>query len=138
MAGDELRTSLARLALFADLNRPTLEAIAHAYREEVYAAGQRVLRRGLAGGGLHVIVDGEAVVEADGNQLARLGRGEFFGEISVLNGEAPSADVRAETDLRCFVIPAEELEPFLLAHPAVTLRMLRAEASRLRDANRWE
>ena len=136
MAGDELRTSLARLALFADLNRPTLEAIAHAYREEVYGAGHRVLRRGLAGGGLHVIVDGGAVVE--GTQLARLGRGEFFGEISVLNGEAPSADVRAETDLRCFVIPAQELEPFLLAHPAVTLRMLRAEASRLRDANRWE
>ena len=138
MAGDELRTSLSRLALFADLNRPTLEAITHAYREEVYGAGQRVLRRGLAGGGLHVILDGEAVVELDAREIARIGRGEFFGEISVLNGDAPSADVRAETDLRCFVIPAEELEPFLLAHPAVTLRMLRAEASRLRDANQWE
>jgi CRP/FNR family transcriptional regulator, cyclic AMP receptor protein len=135
---DDLRASLARLALFADLRRPALEQVAHEYREEVYEPGQRVLRRGLAGGGLYVVLDGEAAVEIDGNQVRRLGRGEFFGEISVLNGEPPSADVRAEGVLRCFVIPGEELEEFLLGHPTVMLRMLQAEALRLRDATRWE
>lgn len=138
MADEELRTTLSRLALFADLRRPALEAVAHTYREHVYADGHRVLRRGLGGGGLHVVLDGEAVVEVDGTEIRRLGRGEFFGEISILSGEPPSADVRAQGILRCFVIPAPELEPFLLAHPDVTLRMLRAEALRLRDASRWE
>jgi CRP-like cAMP-binding protein len=135
---DDLRANLARLALFADLRRPALEKVAHAYREEVYAPGQRVLRRGLPGGGLYVVLDGEAAVELDGDAVRRLGRGEFFGEISVLNGESPSADVRAEGVLRCFVIPGDELEPFLLEHPEVMLRMLQAEALRLRDATRWE
>jgi CRP/FNR family transcriptional regulator, cyclic AMP receptor protein len=138
MVGDDLLPNLARLALFADLRRPALEAVAHTYLEEVFAPGQRVLRQDIAGGGLYVILDGEAVVELDGEVIAVLGRGDFFGEISVLNGETPSADVRAEGILRCFVIPADELEPFLLKHPRVMLRMLQAEALRLRDTTRWE
>lgn len=138
MAGDDLRTNLARLALFADLRGPALEAVAHTYGEEVFTRGQRVLRRGLARGGLYVILDGEAVVEADGEPVRTLGRGEFFGEISVLSGDPPTADVRAADVLRCFVIPADDLEPFLLAHPHVAVRMLREEALRLRDASRWE
>ena len=67
----------------------------------------------------------------------RLGRGEFFGEISVLMGVAPTADIRAETLLHCLVIPGDQLEPFLLDHPNVMLRMLRAEARRVRGASRW-
>jgi CRP-like cAMP-binding protein len=70
--------------------------------------------------------------------VRQLGRGDFFGEISVLNGETPSADVRADGILRCFVIPGHELEGFLVEHPRVMLRMLQAEALRLRDATRWE
>ena len=110
----------------------------HAYGEEVFAPGQRVLRQGLGGGGLYVILDGEATVEVEGEFVRRLGRGDFFGEISVLNGERPSADVRADGVLRCFVIPGEELERFLIDHPRVMLRMLQAEALRLRDSTRWE
>ena len=138
MPDDDLRTALGRLALFADLRLPALEAVAHAYGEEVFAPGQRVLRRGLARGGLYIVLDGDASVEVDGRELRRLGRGEFFGEISVLTGEPPSADVRAEGVLRCFVVPADDLEGFLLEHPQVMLRMLRAEAMRLRDAAPWE
>jgi CRP-like cAMP-binding protein len=45
--------------------------------------------------------------------------------------------VRAETLLRCFVIPGQQVEEFLLAHPTVMLRLLQAEARRLRDTSRW-
>ena len=124
---------LGQLALFADLRWPELEAVAHAYDEEVFAPGQRVLRQGLTGGAFYVVLEGEAVVEVDGAELRRLGRGDFFGEISALTGEPPSADVRAETLLRCLTIPGPQLEEFLLSRPAVMLRMLRAEAQRLRD-----
>jgi hypothetical protein len=44
--------------------------------------------------------------------------------------------VRAETLLRCLVIPGPQLEGFLLERPAVAVRMLRAEALRLRDSDR--
>jgi CRP-like cAMP-binding protein len=76
-------------------------------------------------------------VSIDGRELAKLGRGDFFGEISVLTGQPPAADVIATTLLRCFTLPGPEVEPFLLANPTVMLRMLQGEARRLRVANTW-
>ena len=129
---------LGQLALFADLKWPELEAIAHAFDDEVFAAGQRVLRQGLSGSAFYVVLDGEASVTIDGVERRRLGRGDFFGEISALTGEPPSADVRAETVLRCLSVPGPQLAGFLLDRPSVTVRLLQAEARRLRDADRWQ
>ena len=130
----DIAETLSQLALFADLTPPQVEAIAHSYGEQVFGEGQRVLRQNLSGSGLFVILEGEAAVRQGSDELARLGRGEFFGEISALTGEAPNADVVATTLLRCLVVPAPELEPFLLANPHVLLRMLRTEVRRLRAA----
>ncbi|HSC51896.1 MAG TPA: cyclic nucleotide-binding domain-containing protein, partial [Gaiellaceae bacterium] len=115
-----------------------LEAVAHTHEEDVFAAGERVLRKGLTGGNFYVILEGEAAVELDGRQLARLGRGDFFGEISALIGDAPTADVVAVTILRCLVIPAQQLERLLLDRPQFALRLLRLEARRLRNTLEWQ
>jgi CRP/FNR family transcriptional regulator, cyclic AMP receptor protein len=130
--------TLARLSLFADLPNPQLEALAHCFGEEVYPEGQRVIRQDVTGGGFYVILDGEAKVVVDGNERARLGRGDFFGEISILTGDAPTADVVATSLLRCLIIPDNELKAFLLKQPAVMYRMLQVEARRLRAANIWD
>ena len=130
-------TQLADLALFADLSWPELDAVAHTFDEEAFGAGGRVLRQGLSGSGLYIVLEGVASVHVDGTERGRLGRGDFFGEISVLLGEPPSADVRADTLLRCLVVPGPMFEQFLLEHPRVMLRMLRAEARRLREVDRW-
>ena len=137
MAEDDIVENLARLALFADMTRPQLESVAHVFEEEVFPAGKRVLREGLSGSGFYLILDGTALVHLDIGER-RLGRGEFFGEVSVLTGEPPSADVVAETLLRCLVVPGPELAPLLLEHPRMMFRMLQAEARRVRDAGRWE
>ena len=129
---------LRQLALFADLTPAQLEAAVHTFEERVFAEGDRVLRVGLAGSGFYVIVDGEAAVVLDGAERARLGRGDFFGEMSALTGEPVGADVVAVTMLRCFVIPASELVDFLLERPHVMLRMLETEVRRVARANRWQ
>jgi CRP-like cAMP-binding protein len=128
---------LAQLSLFADLTNPQLEEVAHTVGEEVFAEGQRVLRQGISGGGFFVIVEGEARVVIDGEERARLGRGDFFGEVVALTGDQPTADVVAATLLRCVTLPPGELEGFLLQHPRVMYRMLQAEARRVRAANLW-
>ncbi len=74
MNGTDVDT-LSRLALFADLARPQLEAIAHTYDEEVFPEGQRVLRQGLTGSNLYVILDGEAAVVIHGTERTRIGGG---------------------------------------------------------------
>ncbi|HET6642976.1 MAG TPA: cyclic nucleotide-binding domain-containing protein [Gaiellaceae bacterium] len=130
--------SLARLALFADLPQAQLESIAHRFDEEVFAEGQRILRTGLSGGGLYLIIEGEALIRINGQERARFGPGEFFGEIGVLLGEPPNADVEAATFLRCLEIPGAEVEPFLVEFPRVMYRMLQSEARRLRTTTEWK
>jgi len=130
--------TLAQLALFADLTPAQLEAVAHTHEEDVFAAGERVLRKGLSGGNFYVILEGEAAVDLDGQQLAKLGRGDFFGEISALTGDPATNDVVAVTILRCLVIPAQQLERLLLDRPQFALRLLRLEARRLRNTLEWQ
>ena len=129
--------ALARLSLFADLTHPQLEALAQSFSEDVFADGQRVIRQDVSGGGFYVILDGEAKVVIDGDERSRLTRGDFFGEISLLTEEKPTADVIATSLLRCLIIPDNELKAFLLKQPSVMYRMLQIEARRLRAANIW-
>jgi CRP-like cAMP-binding protein len=130
--------SLARLALFADLRGPDLQEVANQMEEERHTRGDRLLREGLSGNAFYVVVDGAAAVVIGGQERARLGAGEFFGEISILTGESAAADVVAATDdLRVAVLPAPELQPLLLRHPALAVRMLEMGARRLRTTNTW-
>jgi CRP-like cAMP-binding protein len=134
---DEILDALAGFSLFADLGRPDLQAISHTFEEESFAEGQRILRQGFTGTGFYLILQGEAAVLIDGKEIARLGRGDFFGEISILLDEPPSADIVALSPLTCIVLPRDELADWLVTKPTVTLRMLRAEVRRLRVASQW-
>jgi CRP-like cAMP-binding protein len=134
---DEMTDTIGTLSLFADLPRPELEGIAHTFDEDLFPQGQRVLRQGFRGNNFYVIVEGEAAVRVDGSDLATLGKGDFFGEVSVLLGEPPTADVVALRPLRCLTLPAPEVEGFLIDHPRVMFRMLQASARRLRTTIEW-
>jgi len=138
MAGrEELIDAIAGFGLFADLTSPQLAGVVHTFEEVAYAEGQTVLHQGLSGSGFHVIIDGEVKVVVDGEERARLARGDFFGEVSIFLGEPPIADIVATRPLRCLVLAGPRVESFLVAHPQVMYRMLQAQARRLRAANRW-
>jgi CRP-like cAMP-binding protein len=134
---EELVDALAGFTLFGDLSRPQLTGVVHLFEDVMFAEGERVLRQGLTGSGFFVILDGEASVVVDGQERAKLGRGEFFGEASILLGEAPIADVVALRPLHCLVLPGPQVEPFLVGHPRVCFRLAQAQARRLRSATRW-
>ena len=134
---DDIVNSMASLAMFADLSRPQLEAASHTFEEEWFSDGQRILRQGFSGSNFYVILEGEAAIRINGETRAVLTRGDFFGEVSVLLGEPPTADVVALRPLRCIVLPGQETEAFLVSYPRVMYRMLQAQARRLRNANLW-
>jgi CRP-like cAMP-binding protein len=134
---DELVDTIAGFALFADLHEPQLAAVVHTFEERMFAEGERILRQGLTGSGFYVILDGDVQVVIDGEPRATLGRGEFFGEVSILLGQPPVADVVAIRPLRCLVLAGPDVERFLVDHPQVMYRMLQTQARRLRNANRW-
>ncbi len=135
---DEAVQELSRMVLFADLSRPELQAIDRIFEEEFFEEGRRILRQGIQGSNFYVIVDGEASIHVDGRERARLKNGDCFGEMSLLLGDVPSADVIAVTDMRCRTLPGGHFEEFLISHPRVMYRMLQAEALRLQAANRWQ
>ena len=134
---EEIADALAGMTLFADLGTPQLLGVASRFEEAFFPEGQRVLRQGLSGSAFYVILDGEAAVVVDGTKRATLARGEFFGEVSLLLGEPPSADVVATRPLRTIVLAGTAVEAFLVEHPKVMYRMLQAQARRLRNANKW-
>ncbi|HWC31645.1 MAG TPA: cyclic nucleotide-binding domain-containing protein [Actinomycetota bacterium] len=134
----EVTEIIGGISLFADLSRPQLEGVAHTFEEEWYPDGQRILRQGFQGNNFYVILDGEAVVRIDGQDRVKLARGDFFGEVSVLLGEAPTADVVAARPLRCLVMPGSQVQGFLTAHPQVMFRLLQAQARRLRATLQWQ
>ena len=129
--------SLARLALFADLGRAQLEAAGQVFEEQLFEKGERVLRQGLTGNAFYVLLDGCVAIEIDGTERARLFPGDFFGEVSILTGEPPTADVVATSTIRCAILGEPDVEGFLIHNPRVMLRMLQAEARRVRSANLW-
>lgn len=128
----DVAARLGRLGLFAGLPEPELRAVAAELDEQSFPEGEWVLRQGDQGTGLYIVADGEVGVVIDDEVRATLATGSFFGEISVLLGEAVTADIVVRKSLRCLVVPPKRAEEFLLAHPRVMYRMLQAEARRLR------
>ena len=134
---DDVVDILAGFALFADLSTPQLESLVETFGEETYVEGDRVLRQGLTGSSFYVILDGSASIRVDGVDRASLRAGDYFGEISCLLGVPPTADIVARGTLRCLVLPAQELESFLVGHPQVMYRLLQGEARKVRTTTRW-
>src|ERR1700716_388927 len=129
--------TLAGLSLFADVGAAELNSIAHVMDERRFGDGERILRQGITGSAFYVILEGDATIRVNGKDFGTLGRGDFFGEISILLGEPPVADIVALRALRCVIIPGPDLQAFMLTHPPVMFRMLQAEARKLKAATNW-
>jgi CRP/FNR family cyclic AMP-dependent transcriptional regulator len=128
---------LGRLALFADLPRPELEEIARSGNEISFGEGEWIIRQGDAHSAVYVIVDGEVAVVIDDEDRRVLSKGSFFGEVSVLLEEPATASIVTRTPLSCLVVSGAGFQAFLVSHPQVTYRILKAEARRLKTASEW-
>jgi CRP-like cAMP-binding protein len=129
---------LGRLALFIDLPAAELRLIAERSEDVSFGAGEWIIRPGDEGSAVYVIVEGEVAVVIDDEDRRVLSKGSFFGEVSVLLDEPASASIVTRTPLRCLVVPGAQFGPFLLAHPEVMYRVLKAEARRLATASSSE
>lgn len=120
--------------LFAGLAGAELEAIAEAAIEVDFPAERVIARQGEIGTGLFVIVDGGVRVIRDGKVIAHLGPGDFFGELSVIDGAPRNAQVVAETPTACLALATWDFERILRETPGIALTVLRVVVARLRGA----
>jgi CRP/FNR family transcriptional regulator len=110
-----------------------MDRIAAVAIEVEFPAGQVINRQGDIGTGFFVIVSGGVRVVRDGAEVAALGPGDFFGELSVLDGRPRIAQVIAAGPATCLAIATWDFEAVLLAEPRVALAILRGLAGRLRE-----
>ena len=137
MAVEELADTIAGFALFADLTTPQREHVVDVFGEQWFADGEKVLRQGLSGSGLYIVLDGSAAIRIDGIDRAVLRAGDYFGEISCLLGEPPTADIVAVGALRCLVLASSQVEDFLKSNPSFMFRLLQGEARKVRTTTKW-
>jgi CRP/FNR family cyclic AMP-dependent transcriptional regulator len=126
---------LGQLALFAELPASELEEIAASCEQVSFGEGEWIIRQGDDLSALYMIIEGEVTTVIDDEDRRVLPKGSFFGEVSVLLDEPTSASIVTRTPVSCLFVPAGEVESFLLAHPKVMYRILKAEARRLRTAS---
>jgi CRP-like cAMP-binding protein len=124
---------LSGARLFDGVDAEGMARIAAAAIQVEFAADHVIARQGEIGTGFFVIVDGSVRVVRDGETLAVLGPGDFFGELSVLDGQPRIAQVVTEVPTTCLALATWDFEAVLLEEPKVTLAILRGLAMRLRD-----
>jgi CRP/FNR family transcriptional regulator, cyclic AMP receptor protein len=124
---------LAGCPLFHGVEPDHLTAVGERATEVDFPAGRVIARQGEIGTGFFIIVDGRVRVIRDGETLATLGPGDFFGELSVLDRLPRVAQVVAEQPTRCLALASWDFEQVLLDHPGLALAIMRGLAGRLRS-----
>jgi CRP-like cAMP-binding protein len=133
LTADRRADILGACPLFRGLDASGLAAIAAAAIEVEFPAERVVARQGEIGTGFFVVVDGSVRVVRDGTVVTHLGPGEFFGELSLLDGGPRVAQVVADVPTRCLALASWDFERVLRDEPGVALSVLRIVAGRLRD-----
>jgi len=135
----ETTTLLMKVPLLHGLSEEDLRHIADATRRQAFEAGANIVEIGEPGRSLYLIVEGHVQVlyparSAD-FELARLGAGEFFGEMALLNDKPRSATVRAVDAVDVLVLDKKDFRRILMDSPGVALQLLEALSIRIRNAD---
>lgn len=123
---------LGTTPLFATCDRSSLELVSDRVIDVTFGPGHVIARQGDVGTGFFVIVSGSVRVVRDGVTIATLGPGEFFGELSVLDGLPRTAQVIALEPTECLALATWDFEALVRERPSIALSVLRGLAGRLR------
>ena len=122
---------LRKAPLWSSLSERDLKVMARSFRELKYKSGDVIVRKGDQGVAFYCIAEGGVEVRSDGQVLAKLGPGEYFGEMSLLDGQPRTADVVALEPSRCLVLSAWSFKAIVSGHPKVALKLLQESVRRL-------
>lgn len=128
--------ALAGAPLFAGLSKRQLRAVARISGIVDHPEGATVVKEGVAGTVFYLILDGAVKVVRKGRIVGRLGSGNFFGELSLLDGGPRTASVITEAPSRFLTLPRSSLREALRSDGRLALRILETMAGRVRQLER--
>lgn len=105
----------------------------------VYSAGERIFEQGELGTEMFIILDGAVDIikhiGGESHMLSRLEKGDFFGEMALLEAAPRTADAIAANETRVLVINGSQFDDMLRKNPEIAVRIIRKYSKRLREAN---
>jgi len=132
MAADEKLDQLKRVPLFAGLGRRELEELGTLADEVDVADGRMLTRQGETGDEFFVVLEGAVQVDVNGSVISTLGKGDFLGEIALVDGKPRTATTRAVGPTRLLVVGHRQFHQLMDDFPTVKTCVLEALAERVR------
>jgi CRP-like cAMP-binding protein len=126
---------LGRTPIWNGLSNQDLNSIVRSAKDLRYNAGEVIIKKGESGVGFYLILDGSVEVKSGETVLSKLGPGQFFGEMSVIDDEPRSADVITVEPSRCLVLTAWSFDALISEHPKIAMKMLREFVRSLRGTD---
>jgi len=127
---------LAEVDLFSGLSRRQTRKLLDRGRTVPHEIGQQIAAEGLGSLAFHLVLEGRATVSIAGSEVRTLGSGDYFGEISMIDGKPRSATVTATESTTTLAIPHQEFERLLADEPEFAHSLLETLCARLREAER--
>ena len=127
---DDTARALAKVSLFAGCSDDDVRDIAAIAHLLSFEDGAVIVPEGEEGQGFYLIMSGEAAVVQRGSEISRLGAGEFFGEIALIEGTPRTASVIAVGSVVCLGILRADFRPLLIRQPRIALRIIEEEGRR--------
>ncbi len=135
---------LSEIPPFADLLPRTAQELFASMHQRQFIAGEYIFLQDDPGLGLYIITAGEVQIEINDNTgkkliIAEFGKGDFFGELALLDGENRSASAKAKTDAKVSVLFKPDLDNIIKRHPKdgvnILSRFTKIIITRLRNLN---
>ncbi len=139
MAGESERGLLERIRsvpLFSGLKEKQLRSILTSGKQQSYPPGKVIESEGEEGVAFYLIVEGDVEVRRKQRVLAKLGVGDFFGEMSLLDRSPRSSDVAAVSETSCIVVPIWNFRALVRSNGDIAMNLLKALSIRLRESNK--
>jgi CRP/FNR family cyclic AMP-dependent transcriptional regulator len=127
-------SDLKSAKLFKDLPQAELKSIERQVKTVKHPAGSDIIVRGTGGVGFMIITEGTVTVATVQGKSRKLGPGDSFGEMALLDHDGRSATVTADTEVSLACIPEWNFQSFLKEHPSVAYRLLQVLSQRVRQA----
>jgi CRP/FNR family transcriptional regulator, cyclic AMP receptor protein len=132
----EVAAKLAMVPIFSGCSKRELALIARAAKEVAHKEDTVIAREGERGIGLFLILEGQCRISIGGKTKAKLGPGDFFGEVALLDGGPRTATVTALTPVKLVGITGWVFRGLLMEHPSIALKTLEGVAGRLRAVSK--
>ena len=124
---------LRNVPLFSDLSAKELMSLSRLMDEIDLKPGTVIIREGNTGGEFFIVLEGTIEVKRKGRRLARLGPGDYLGEIALIDHGPRTATAMVETEARLLVLASREFHSMLASDPRIENKILRTLAARVRD-----